>query len=69
MNFNVGGIDRTLRIIAGLAIIAWGVMAGNMWGAVGLVPLVTGLMKWCPLYSIIGLKTCSVDKNTTLNHS
>ncbi|HFD32772.1 MAG TPA: DUF2892 domain-containing protein [Gammaproteobacteria bacterium] len=69
MNCNVGGIDRTLRIIAGLAIIAWGVMAGNMWGAVGLVPLVTGLMKWCPLYSIIGLKTCSVDKNTTLNHS
>ena len=69
MNCNVGGIDRTLRIIAGLAIIAWGVMAGNMWGAVGLVPLATGLMKWCPLYSIIGLKTCSVDKNTTLGHS
>ncbi len=54
---NVGGIDRALRIIAGLAIIAWGVVAENYWGAVGLVPLLTGVIRWCPAYMPFGIKT------------
>jgi hypothetical protein len=57
MTQNVGGIDRILRILAGLAIIAWGVYAHNWLGAIGLVPLVTGLFSWCPVYLPLGLST------------
>jgi hypothetical protein len=54
---NVGGIDRILRILVGLAVIAWGVYAHNWLGAIGLVPLVTGLFSWCPVYFPFGLST------------
>ena len=57
MTQNVGGTDRILRILAGLAIIAWGVYAHNWLGAIGLVPLVTGLLSWCPVYLPFGLST------------
>jgi hypothetical protein len=50
MQQNVGGIDRTLRIIAGLAIIGAGVFYQSWWGAIGLIPLGTALIGWCPLY-------------------
>jgi len=60
---NVGGIDRILRIVAGLALVSL-VFIGPQtpWGWFGLVPLVTGIFSFCPLYSIIGVKTCSVEK-------
>ncbi|RZS53327.1 YgaP family membrane protein [Sphaerotilus mobilis] len=56
---NVGGIDRILRIVAGLALIAL-TLTGmiGVWGWIGVVPLATGLMSSCPLYSIVGLNTC-----------
>lgn len=56
---NVGGIDRILRIVVGLVLIAL-VFVGPQtpWGWVGVVPLITGLLKTCPLYSLIGLSTC-----------
>lgn len=57
---NVGGLDKTLRIAVGVAIIAWGVYAQNWWGAVGLVPLITGLIGWCPAYLPFGLNSCKV---------
>ena len=57
MKVNVGGIDKNLRIVAGLAIIAWGVIANNWLGAIGLVPLATGLINFCPLYSLLGFNT------------
>ncbi len=50
MKANVGGIDRALRIIVGLAVIGWGIYAKNWLGAIGAIPLVTGLIGWCPLY-------------------
>lgn len=63
MNKNVGGIDKVLRIVAGLALIGLTVMGVlPVWGYVGLVPLATGLMGWCPLYPLIGLSTCPVKK-------
>jgi hypothetical protein len=58
MNANVGNIDRTLRIVAGAALIAWAVMGGPVWAWIGIVPLATGLMKFCPLYSLIGVNSC-----------
>lgn len=56
---NVGGIDRVLRIIVGLVLLAL-VFVGpkTPWGYVGLVPLLTGLLRTCPLYSLIGLNSC-----------
>ena len=57
MKVNVGGIDKNLRIVAGLAIIAWGVISNNWLGAIGLIPLATGLINFCPLYSLLGFNT------------
>ncbi|NOQ93172.1 MAG: DUF2892 domain-containing protein [Methylophaga sp.] len=62
MKCNVGGLDRRLRIIAGLAIIAAGVYYQSWFGAIGLVPLLTGVIGWCPAYLPFGLssaKTCN----------
>lgn len=56
---NVGGIDRILRIVLGLALLGLtltGVVGA--WGWIGVVPLATGLMSSCPLYTLIGLNTC-----------
>ncbi|MDO9052163.1 MAG: DUF2892 domain-containing protein [Methylotenera sp.] len=59
MKANVGGIDRVLRIVAGLALIAWVVLAdGRVWAWIGVVPLATGLIKFCPLYGIFGISSC-----------
>lgn len=59
MNCNVGGVDRMLRIIAGLVILALGAVGPlGWWGLIGLVPLATGLMRYCPAYSILGIRTC-----------
>lgn len=58
MTKNVGKIDRLIRIVVGLVIIAWGFSAHSWWGALGLLPLVTGIVSWCPAYCPIGLSTC-----------
>jgi Protein of unknown function (DUF2892) len=58
---NVGGIDRLLRIAAGLALLALTITGTiGAWGWIGLVPLATGLMKTCPLYSMLGISSCPV---------
>ena len=61
MKANVGGIDRIVRILVGLAVIGWGVYAQNWWGVIGAVVLLTGLIGWCPMYLPFGLKTCKVS--------
>ena len=63
MNINVGKYERVIRVVAGLAIIAWGVYAKNWWGAIGAVPLLTGLIGWCPPYAMFGINTCSMKKD------
>ncbi|MCK5122441.1 MAG: DUF2892 domain-containing protein [Methylococcales bacterium] len=57
MKTNVGGIDKILRIVVGLAVIAWGLMENNWLGAIGLIPLLTGTINFCPLYTLLGFKT------------
>ncbi|GAB4396285.1 MAG: DUF2892 domain-containing protein [Rhodoferax sp.] len=61
MKANVGGIDRIARIVLGLALIAL-TLTGNIgaWGWLGLVPLATGALGWCPPYAIFGISTCRV---------
>lgn len=58
-NTNVGGIDRVLRVVVGLVLISL-VFVGPQTplGWIGIVPLLTGLMRTCPLYSLIGFNTC-----------
>jgi len=58
MKTNVGGIDRILRILAGVALVAWAALGGPVWAWIGVVPLATGLIKFCPIYPLLGLNTC-----------
>jgi hypothetical protein len=63
MKLNVGGTDRIVRIVAGLALIGL-TLTGNigMWGWLVVVPLATGAIGWCPPYAIFGFNTCSMKK-------
>jgi hypothetical protein len=60
MTCNVGTVDRTFRIVVGLALLSL-VFVGShtLWGLVGLVPLLTGLARFCPAYGIAGVNTCA----------
>ena len=62
MKQNIGGIERGVRIVLGLAIIGVGVMYGSWWGAIGAVPLLTGLTGWCALYALMRVSTCKVKQ-------
>lgn len=59
MKANVGGIDKILRIVAGAALIGL-TLSGviGVWGWIGVIPLATGLMGWCPFYPLLGLNSC-----------
>jgi hypothetical protein len=59
VNVNVGTLDRTLRIGGGLALtIAAATGAIGAWGWIGVVPLATGLLRFCPIYPLLGINTC-----------
>ncbi len=65
MKANVGGIDRIARIIVGLALIALAATGTvGVWGWVGVVPLLTGLIRWCPLYPLLGISSCPLKKSS-----
>ena len=57
MEKNVGSADRIIRIIAGIVIIIVGIIYHSWWGLVGIVPLATAFMSWCPLYSPCNIST------------
>jgi hypothetical protein len=66
MAANVGGIDRTLRIVVGIAVLAlFFVLEGNAryWALLGFVPLFTGLFRFCPAYTLLGVNTCPMNKS------
>lgn len=61
MKANVGGIDRVLRILVGLALMALAATGTvGWWGWLGIVPLLTGVVGWCPPYAMLGFSTCKV---------
>ncbi|MBF6058886.1 MULTISPECIES: YgaP family membrane protein [Thiomicrorhabdus] len=64
---NVGTLDRIIRIVLGVVLIALAYtgVVGN-WGYIGIIPLVTGLIKWCPLYTLLGVQTCPL--HSTVKH-
>ena len=68
MKANVGRIDKVLRIVVGLgllSIILFVEGPARWWGLVGIVPLATGLINFCPLYAIFGWSTCPMEKKGT----
>ena len=65
MKPNVGGIDRTLRFIAGLAILGAGVYFKSWLGLIGIVPILTASLRFCPAYLPFGLSTCRTKDQQT----
>lgn len=64
MKSNVGGIDRIARILLGIVLIGLAATGTvGAWGWIGIVPLATGLMRFCPLYSMLGMNTCPMQQN------
>lgn len=66
-NTNVGGIDRILRIVVGAALLVWFFVdqGAGFWHyakLIGIVPLLTGALSRCPLYSIVGMNTCPMKR-------
>jgi Protein of unknown function (DUF2892) len=64
MRANVGTVDRILRVVVGLVLIAlalglFGPAYQTVWGWIGIIPLATGLVSWCPLYTVLGMSTCT----------
>lgn len=63
MKTNVGGTDRVLRILAGAVLIGLAITGViGWWGWLGLIPLLTGLAGFCPLYLLLGFNTCPLKK-------
>ena len=63
MNSNVGGMDRVVRVVAGAVLIALTLMGTiGVWGWIGLVPIITGALGFCPLYTVLGFSTCPAKR-------
>ncbi|RRV38943.1 DUF2892 domain-containing protein [Pseudomonas sp. o96-267] len=61
MKANVGTLDRSLRIAAGLILIALSLTGViGLWGWIGVVPLATGIFRFCPAYPLLGINTCKM---------
>jgi hypothetical protein len=64
MKLNEGGVDRAVRIVVGLALIALAATGKvGVWGYIGIVPLLTGIAGVCPAYSLLGISTCPMKKS------
>ncbi len=63
---NIGAIDRTFRVLFGAGLLSLAFVGPETaWGYVGLIPLLTGLLQSCPLYSLFGFSTCPLSKSQT----
>lgn len=63
MNANEGTIDRVLRVVVGAGVLSLAFVGPHTpWGYLGVIPLATGLIGWCPLYSVLGIRTCPVKQ-------
>lgn len=63
MTANEGSVDRIIRVIVGLGLLSLVIIGPkSLWGLVGLVPLLTGIVGFCPLYKVLGLNTCPLKQ-------
>ncbi len=58
MNCNVGRTEATVRMFLGALMIGLGVIFQSWWGAIGVIPIATAFIKWCPLSALFGISTC-----------
>ncbi len=65
MRPNVGGWDRQFRIVLGMVVIGMGIYFKSWWGALGAIPLLTGLLRWCPVYSALHTTTSDEPRPVT----
>ena len=61
MKCNVGKTDRIIRVLLGVVLVGLGVYFNSWWGAIGVIPLLTAAISWCPLYAPFGLSTCATQ--------
>lgn len=58
MQNNIGAVDRSARILAGVGLLLWVTLfEGPVWAWLGLLPLATALIRWCPLYTVLGIRS------------
>lgn len=63
MKANIGNLDRTLRVVLGVALIVLAITGTiGAWGWIGIVPLATGIMRTCPAYSLFGMSSCPANR-------
>ncbi|NFN04569.1 DUF2892 domain-containing protein [Clostridium botulinum] len=62
MKCNVGRTEQIIRIVIGISIVLIGLYFRNWWGIIGLLPIITGLIRYCPINDILGISTCDVKK-------
>lgn len=62
MKCNVGRTEQNIRIIIGILIVILGLYFRNWWGIIGLVPIITGSIRYCPISAILGVSTCHVKE-------
>ena len=63
MKKNIGSVERVIRVIAGIAILSLAFVGPQSpWAYLGIIPLATGLMGWCPAYALLGISTCRNGK-------
>ncbi|MFC0239471.1 YgaP family membrane protein [Rhodopseudomonas telluris] len=63
MSANVGMIDRLLRAVVGIGLIYWALTGGPVWAWIGVVPLLTAAVGFCPAYTLFGIRTCPVKQS------
>lgn len=61
MKCNVGKTEKWIRIAAGIVIIGLGIYYGSWWGIIGIVPIITGLIRYCPVSALLGVSTCAAE--------
>lgn len=67
MKKNVGKTDKMIRLIVGAIILLVGLVAGSWWGLIGILPIITGSLGWCPAYLPFGISTCEVKSKEPKN--
>ena len=63
MKANIGNVDRIVRIVVGVALLAlFALDTSRWWGLIGILPLATALFRWCPAYTLLGMNTCPTSE-------
>lgn len=63
MKKNIHSIERVVRIVVGLALVSMAFVGpANLWFLLGIIPLMTGLLGWCPPYALLGINTCRLGE-------